>query len=302
MRMFKAGRRQKRLQARRAAVARDKAVWQTGQLHWSALHGSAHGVGNGLREEIVVSLTTFDKRLDNVYLTIESLLQQSLKPDRVVLWVSEEEFSENDLPYILTLQRRRGLEVLFCPRDLGPYKKFYYAMQRFPDSLIITVDDDTLYPHDLVDQLYRGYRADPDSIPCHRAHRIRLARDGGVLPYKQWEKPTHASEPSLLTFPTGVGGVLYAPGHLHEQVLDRSLFMKLAPGADDVWLKAMSLRQGRRCRKIQDPRDFWGRFLVVEESQQHSLKRANKAADGNDRKIRAVFDHFDLWARLAGEA
>ncbi|QJX02184.1 hypothetical protein HML84_08990 [Alcanivorax sp. IO_7] len=32
----------------------------------------------------------------------------------------------------------------------------------------------------------------------------------------------------------------------------------------------------------------------------HSLKRANKAADGNDRKLRAVFDHYHLWGRLQG--
>lgn len=299
--MFKARRRQKRLRARRDALARDTAIQRTGQLHWRALHDDTAGVGNALAEEVVVSLTTFDKRIDNVYLTIESLLQQSLKPDRVVLWIAEGELGGAGLPYILRLQERRGLEVRFCAEDLGPYKKFYYALQCFPDSLLITVDDDTLYPHDLVDQLYRAHRADPDSVPCHRAHRIRLAGDGAVLPYKRWEKPTLDGTPSPLVFPTGVGGVLYAPGHLDDQVLDRDRFMALCPGADDIWLKAMSLKAGRRCRRVPDPRDFRGRFLTVEESQVHSLKRANKAADGNDRKLRAVFDHYHLWGRLQGD-
>ena len=296
--MFKARRRQKRLRARRDAFARDTAIQRTGQLHWSALHSNEAGVGNHLDEEVVVSLTTFDKRLDNVYLTVESLLQQSLKPDRVVLWIAEHELAGAALPHILRLQEQRGLEVRFCDEDLGPYKKFYYALQCFPDSLLITVDDDTLYPHDLVDQLYRAHRADPATIPCHRAHRIRLAPGGGVLPYKRWEKPTLDGTPSRLVFPTGVGGVLYAPGHLDDQVLDRDRFMALCPGADDIWLKAMSLRAGHCCRRVADPRDFRGRFLTVEESQLHSLKRANKAADGNDLKFQAVFDHYQLWDRL----
>ena len=119
-----------------------------------------------------------------------------------------------------------------------------------------------------------------------------------MLPYKRWQKTTLDGTPSPLVFPTGVGGVLYAPGHLDDQVLDRDRFMALCPGADDIWLKAMSLKAGRRCRRVPDPRDFRGRFLTVEESQVHSLKRANKAADGNDRKLRAVFDHYHLWGRL----
>ncbi|GGK08725.1 glycosyl transferase [Alloalcanivorax dieselolei] len=268
----------------------------SGQFQWSAINSTIPGVGNALEEEIIVSLTTFDKRIDNVYLTIESLLQQSLKPDRIILWLSEPEFRRADVPHILTLQQQRGLEVAFCPEDLGPYKKFYYTLMRYPHSLVITVDDDMLYPHDLVDRLYRSYRAMPGVIPCLRAHGMRFDSRGEVLPYKQWEKPTSDSAPSLLTFPTGVGGVLYFPGCLDEQVLDATLFRSLCPNADDVWLKAMSLKRGTACRRVPDYGDFKTGFPVVEGSQLHSLKRANKSAvGGNDSSIRAVFDHFDLW-------
>ncbi|EUC70045.1 hypothetical protein Y017_11545 [Alcanivorax sp. 97CO-5] len=300
--MWKKKRRDKRAQAKRNAIALQRGAWLSGQLQWSAVNSHLSGVGNALPEEVIVSLTTFDKRIDNVYLTIESLLQQSLKPDRIILWLSEPEFPDRRIPHVLELQQQRGLEIAFCPEDLGPYKKFYYTMERYPDSLVITVDDDTLYPHDLVDQLYRSYQSMPGVIPCHRAHGMRFDAAGSVLPYKQWEKPTFQSEPSLLTFPTGVGGVLYYPGCLDERVLDKDCFMSICPHADDVWLKAMSLKKGVPCRRVPDHRDFWIRFPVIEDSQLHSLKRSNKSASGgNDSKIRAVFDHFDLWGRFADE-
>ena len=43
---------------------------------------------NGKRkDEIVVSLTTYGNRIHEVYLTIESLLHQTVKPDRIILWL-----------------------------------------------------------------------------------------------------------------------------------------------------------------------------------------------------------------------
>ena len=72
------------------------------------------GVGNNVSESITISLTTFGPRIETVYLTIESLMQQSLKADRIVLCLAKSEFSEAGLPTALKKQRERGLEILFC--------------------------------------------------------------------------------------------------------------------------------------------------------------------------------------------
>ncbi|MFW1676843.1 hypothetical protein ACFVYJ_03565 [Pontibacter sp. JAM-7] len=297
--MWHLKRKQQRLKEKRELITAQKSAWLSCQYQWSAVNSSAVGVGNDLDDDIIISLTTFDKRIDDVYLTVESLLLQSLKPDRIILWLSEEEFSGRDIPYVLKLQQQRGLEVAFCPTDLGPYKKFFYAIQRYPDSLIITVDDDILYPHDLVDLLYRNYQTSPEVIPCIRAHGMKLDNRGELIPYKKWERPCSNVHPSVLTFPTGIGGVLYFPGCFDEQIFDQSLFMSLCPNADDIWLKAMSLKKGIQCQKVNDNRDFGSRFPVIQGSQSHCLKRINKSCrGGNDAKLKAVFDHFDLWGRL----
>ena len=264
-----------------------------------ALNSERSGVNKNQPEEIVVSLTTFDKRIHEVYLTIESLFQQSKKADRIVLWVSKQDFSNNDIPEILRLQMKRGLEIEFCDQDLGPFTKIYYALKKYPSSLIITVDDDIIYPLDMIDVLYKSYQKNPNMIHCHRAHSIRLAQNGELLPYKQWQWNVQNTEPSHSIFPTGVGGVLYFPGCFDEEVFNKEAYLELSPTADDVWLKAMSLKKGIICKKTDDGRDWSLRFTVVEGSQKFSLKRMNKQKNtGNDNQIKAVFGRYNLKKNL----
>ncbi|MCD2449148.1 hypothetical protein GO003_001910 [Methylicorpusculum oleiharenae] len=270
-------------------------------LHFQnlALVESTPGVGNDIDQELVVSLTTFPARINDVYLTIESLFQQSLKADKVVLWLSKAEFDPLDLPQTLRNLERRGLTIAFCDEDLGPYKKFYYALSAFPDSLLITVDDDILYPPDMIDQLYRAWKREPQLVHCQRAHKIAFGRNGSILPYKHWNKTIRDEKASPLIMPTGVGGVLYFPGCFDPAVSDKAQFMRLAPKADDIWLKAMTLKHGVLCRKVPDLRPWNSRYLTVEYSQQLALKRINKKTlGGNDQKILDTFDYYNLWSLL----
>lgn len=217
-----------------------------------------------------------------------------------MLWISEEDFSPDDVPTILKLQEKRGLEVRFCLKDLGPYTKFYYTLQAYPNSLILTVDDDLLYPADLVDQLYRAYQREQEYVHCFQAHKMTFSAPDRLKPYKEWERPTHDYAPGLSIFPTGVGGVLYYPGCFADEVLDHETFLRLAPNSDDVWLKAMTLKKGVLCKRVEDHRDWGMRFPVIEGSQQYSLKRKNKSVvDGNDPKIKAVFERYRLMERFA---
>lgn len=266
-----------------------------------ALNRETLGISNNNEHEITLSLTTFGYRVNDVHLTIESLFQQSVKATRIVLWLSTRDFpnKEADIPVILKKQMKRGLEVAFCEEDLGPYTKFFYTLKKYPDSLILTVDDDVLYAADTVDLLYRAYLKNPNIIHCLRAHKMLPDNSGQLLPYKKWLKGIQEKAPALDIFPTGVGGVLYFPGCFDDEILNKEAFLKLAPNSDDVWLKAMSLKKGVHCQKVPDERPWEHRNVIIEGSQKYSLKRKNKSAtQGNDPKIKAVFDKYNLWEKL----
>lgn len=280
-----------------AELVQIKAVTLQNQYSQALLTSTKPGVGNDIEDEIIVTLTSFSNRLDNVAYTIESLMQQTLRADRLQLWLGSDKVSTKDIPINLKLLEKRGLEVCLGEKDLGPYTKYYYAMKHHPNSLILTVDDDIFYPQNMIEKLYRAYLKDKATIHCHRGHKIR-SHNGNLLPYKEWEFSTKLQEASLHVFPTGVGGVLYFPGSLDEAVLDSESFLTLCPGADDVWLKAMSLRRGTECKTIQRLSPFVYEFPNLPFSQEVTLKRSNKKTGGNDDKIKSVFQHYSLYEKL----
>lgn len=295
----KAYRAAKKAKKQARAVAFYKAIITSDRLQTQTIHSTTSGIGNRAAHTITVSLTTFGKRINDVYLTIESIMQQSLAADQIILNIAADEFTPEALPATLKKQQARGLTIHFVERDLGPYTKYFYTLRDNPDSLIITVDDDQIYPVDMIDQLYRAYQHEPNIIHCLRAHKIRHNDQGELLPYRRWDWSTTDSTPSSLIFPTGIGGVLYFPGCFDEDVLNSEQFLALCPGADDVWLKAMSLKKGILCKKIADIRPFESQVLTIEGSQLLSLIRSNKSAvSGNDAKIKATFTHHDIYPLL----
>ena len=94
---------------------------------------------------VIVSLTTFPTRINRVWIVIECMLRQTYKPDRIILWLSKEQFECLDkLPKSLLKLQSRGLEIKFCNEDLRSHKKYFYSIKKYPCDILITVDDDVI--------------------------------------------------------------------------------------------------------------------------------------------------------------
>ncbi len=117
---------------------------------------------------VVVSLTTFHKRINTVYLTIESIFDQSLKPSKVILVLSKEEIDENTLPKSLLKLQKRGLDIKFVDYNLRSYKKLIYTYNN--ENSIITIDDDVFYPSWLIERLVKESLRHSNTVICTRGH------------------------------------------------------------------------------------------------------------------------------------
>ncbi|MBR3654179.1 MAG: glycosyltransferase family 2 protein [Elusimicrobia bacterium] len=238
---------------------------------------------------IVVSLTTYPARISTVNQAIETLLNQSVKADKVILWLGLEQFpnKEKDLPENLLALKNNGLTIDWC-RDIKPYKKLIPALQKYPDKIIVTADDDVLYPSDWLEKLYKAYKDNPTYIHCHRAHRI-LFKFGRkkLVPYRKWLRCIKDVKPSFCNFFTGMGGVLYPPNCLHKDILREDLFMKLCPKNDDIWFWAMGVLNNR---EINIVKDNILDFDYIEDSQQTSLYEFNYY--NNDASINEVLSNY----------
>lgn len=199
---------------------------------------------------IIVSLTSYEARFKDLEISLYSLLNQSLKPDIIILWLSDEIESLNDLPYEITKYIKNGLEIRFV-KDIGSYTKAIYAFKEYSEAIIVTADDDIYYPKKWLERLYHSYIAHPKDIQVHRAHRVKL-KDNKILPYEKWEKHVQEESARFDNFLTGVGGVLYPPNCFLSEVFRNDIFLKYAPTADDIWFWFMALISNRRIRVVQN--------------------------------------------------
>jgi hypothetical protein len=252
------------------------------------------GVGVNIvpRDELyIVSLTSFPARIDDVWIAIECLLRQTFKPDKIILWLAKEQFSETEIPDSLRKLESRGLTVKFCEEDLRAHKKYFYAMRDFPKANIITVDDDAYIDNQMLESLYMLHKKYPSHIVANRVHEMRFNRVKGLKLYRKWNHNFTKEKPSHLLFATGVGGVLYPPGSLHAEIFNIEVFKKICFLADDIWLKCMALKKGTKVvtnsRYNKDP-------LTIKNSQMEKLVSANVLSGGNDQQLRDVCRHYSI--------
>lgn len=240
-------------------------------------------------KKIIVSLTSYPKRINTLWLSIETLLRQSLKPDMIILWLAKEQFNDIEaLPIKLQALQERGLTIRFCD-DVKSHKKYLYAMQEYPDDIIILVDDDSFYPLDTIEKLYEMYQKNPAEISCMTP---TLISDFYDMPSK-WNRPCECSEVthSYLAQPYTGQGTLFPPHCLDEKyAYEKDLIMRLCPFADDLWLKYMSLRKGTRVSTYREMRDL---PVTIYGTQNSSLWYINGQDGKNDVQWQNLLNYFN---------
>ena len=244
------------------------------------------GRAHGLAHPLIVSLTSYPPRFPTLALTLKCLLTQSVAADRVVLWVTREDFGL--LPAEVIDLRDEGLDIRLAP-ELRSFKKLVPALQAHPDAFIVTADDDVSYASDWLARLVSRYRPARREIVAARVHRIVIDETGQPLPYARWRFDIKPGAASPLNLATGVGGILYPPGSLHADATNAELFLRLCPTHDDLWFYMMTRRAGFRVAKA-GPRQ---RFISWAGSQQTALQHVNVVeGGGNDVHFRRLIEHF----------
>lgn len=250
-------------------------------------------------EEVIVSLTSYSRRLLDVSVTIESIMQGTMKPNRFVLCL-EEELKGSTLPLTIQNQQKRGLEILYY-KNIRSYLKLIPTLKKYPDAAIMTIDDDMIYDYDLVEKLVNAHITHPKNIVANRIFRIVLGEDKRPLNYPFWEKNSNPKDDSVLNTFTAVGGTLYPPHCLHPEVFNEDVFMDICPHADDIWFYAMALMAGTRVVKAPTRNQGGDEFMINEDVQDMGLFNTNSSSGenstltGNDKQLKAVLDKYNLW-------
>ena len=242
-------------------------------------------------ENIIISLTSFPARINTVFFCIQSLLRQT-HPTNVILYLASSDFPDKQLPNSILSLVNKGLSIRFVDDDLKSYKKFFYAAFEHNDKIIITVDDDVLYPETFVENLLRTYEENKKCIVCYRAHQMTFHKQK-LCEYDKWVKLSPGiTGPSRFLVAIGVGGILYPPYFFKENDLKEKIFKTLAPTADDLWLKAIELKNGYNVIKVSELSKEW---FEIRNSQKISLRAANnRGAKLNGDALKMLEEYYGI--------
>lgn len=187
---------------------------------------------HNLKKKLIVSLTSYPKRFKTLPLVLESIINQNIQPDKIILWIEKND--KKELPK--TVKSFKNIEIKFCENGLFSYKKIIPTLKEFKDTYIITFDDDVIYSKNSIEKLISVSKKYPREVIANCIHKIQLINSFPIS-YKLWKR--NYRKQTKLAFFTGTAGVLYPPNCFYKDVLKKNEFKRLTPLGDDIWLNWM---------------------------------------------------------------
>jgi hypothetical protein len=181
--------------------------------------------------------------------TIMSLINQTLKPHNIYLYLSKSPYLlDTGFTSIPEWLRFLPVSVKFV-ENTGPFRKLLPLLKEKWDSdeIIITVDDDTVYSPNLVENMVSEYKNSGKCVAC----RAFYLEDVTCMNLSKFEA-NH-----LNNFHTGKGAVLYHPSMfkqrihpIHTNGILGSDYLTLCKTSDDIWFNLWRIYNNIECVAI----------------------------------------------------
>ena len=185
---------------------------------------------------VVVSLSTIPSRVSHLAKVLNSLLDQTYPIDQIYLNIPYWSTREN-CPYPdLTSSSR--IKIIRC-EDYGPITKLIPVLQveKNPETIIITVDDDVQYNNKQVEKLVYWAQKYPDSAIGSGG----VIAGSGINFFGKIISPNQLTSVSVIE---GVTGCAYRRKFFTSDILDYTGAPKEAFYHDDFWISGHLARKG----------------------------------------------------------
>ena len=120
------------------------------------------------KEKYILSMTTVPCRKKGVVKSIESLLKQSFNDFYKICINIDDYMSSDDYNFYFQLKELdERIEVNICDKKWRSCNKLIPTLIKYPNDVIITVDDDIYYPEHAILKLIEKYIENKDCIISH---------------------------------------------------------------------------------------------------------------------------------------
>lgn len=197
------------------------------------------------KHRVIASLTSYPGRISKTWLSVESILRQSVKPAKVILWLSKEQFPNglNDVPRKLRSQLNKGLEIGFVDGDARSHKKYYYCFQQYAQDIVFLADDDIFYPSDILARSLKLIENDEELIVANFGFRYKWNKDSSYIDIIQTNS---SSNSDFNVFFGSGGGTMLIPRELNRFIDSIGTIMRICPTADDIYLNGIAHLASKR--------------------------------------------------------
>lgn len=233
-------------------------------------------------EKLIVSLTSFGERFKYAVMAIKHFIDnQTYKDFHLVLTVYKEDLDKLT-DSIKDLVDSNRIELLTAEEDLGPHLKYFYAMLKYRDLPIVTIDDDRVYSSNMLSKLVEKYQNSKIRGVISNCAPVFSFKDGVIEERNKWCVPWRRMLPNCISYVAmaeGFAGVLYPP-NAFENLIDEIPAIKKYLYDDDIFLRALETKNGLPVIQADSIQDFNVKSIDIEEAQQFNLEKHNNADMG----------------------
>jgi len=236
---------------------------------------------------VIVNLTTTSHRLHLCSATIFSLIQQSLIPNKIIIWVSESSYLSDkgvsSIPEWVSflngfLNSKESLIEVKYTANTGPYRKIIPALRTFTvDDILVYADDDVIYGKDWLKKIITKFEMNDRRFVV--APRVRLIKKNILGINRGYNSYPICSSDSLLKdeyIITGVGGCALCTSHIKDFFISMNDYLDVAPTTDDLWISKIIQLSGTKLlvcpEAIIDVQEVWHEQFTLNSINTFKLK------------------------------
>ena len=204
---------------------------------------------------IYISITSIFKNQDILLQTLQSIIKQTKKPDKIFLYLSEESYILDDgfknkkitNSNLLKFTNDNSIIDIKWVENTGSYRKLLPLLKEKwkEDCIIITIDDDTIYDTHLIENLVNDYY-EHKCVVGYRGFTPSFDKLEN-FDYLKREKLQHLS---LYNFLTGKAGILYKPEFFYKTkdlIFNDEIYLNTCDKHDDIWFYIVRILNNINC-------------------------------------------------------
>lgn len=191
-----------------------------------------------IKAKTVVNITTWTKRDWCLYPMLKNLKQQTLHPDKIVLWLSEEEYDKDKLPQSIQkcIDENLLTDVMWVKKNTKGHKR-YDCFKHFNDCYNILLDDDILYRPTFIEELVNEAKKHQNCITVYSSYSVEY--DGVKITRGQYIKePSHKNN--------FIAGRCCFPPHIFpfEAYENEDMRNEYVLNCDESWYRPFFIKHG----------------------------------------------------------